>query len=145
MDFREWFLLAESLLDKYADLIQRFLQQVGDLVNLDDPMYANCGEVSARLAKFLIKHGIPAKVLCAYTYTGELGDDANPTYSACPRNSDGSCGFYHMVTQVPDAIIDLTGRQFGRQYRGPRVLTLQDFMQHWKTNQEVPDYFWPAD
>lgn len=145
MNFKEWIIINESLIDKWSADIQEFLQQAGDLVRLDDPMSANCGEVAARLAKFLVKKGRQAKVICAYTYTGDLGDDANPTYRECPRNQDGCYGFYHMVTQVDDAVIDLTGRQFGKQYRGPRVLTLQDFMRHWKTSQEVPSYFWPTD
>jgi hypothetical protein len=139
MQFQNW-LILETLLDKYTPHIQEFMQENPDLVRLSDPKSANCGEVATKLARFLIARNIPAEVLCGYGFTGELGEDPNPYYAECPLNAQ--CGFYHIVVKTNDAVIDLTGRQFGKSFRGPRVVPLEDFLKTWNKTQEMPSYLW---
>src|SRR3989344_2974786 len=107
MRFYEWYHLTESLMDKYSPYIDEFISKYAGLVMLHDPRSANCGEVSAKLIRFLEGKGIHAELICALGWKGEFGDDPHPDYFVCPVNQ--RCGFYHYAVKTEDGtIIDLT-------------------------------------
>lgn len=130
MTFRD-FILYESLHDnlvaKYKSYIDEFIE-LNPNPELETPYCNNCGIVSGDLRNFLRSKGLKANMINANGFKGKFGDDHHPQYKDQQPDREY---MYHLVVELPDAIIDLTGRQFGKQYGGARILTLDDFSQEW--------------
>ena len=100
-----------------------------------------CDSVAKDLAKHLNEKGIKAKVIGAEGFKGDLPKDAHPEWIKFLEKDPKDKKFlWHSVVMTDDAIIDLTGSQYGKQYAGVRILTHEQFAKEWDSFKTHPAY-----
>jgi hypothetical protein len=102
----------------YADV------KYGDLLHSCDLSKGNCVDVTEELYKFLKGKGYDdLTVVTLYEPKFDL--------SSAHSEYETDKNILHEVLQVGEVFVDLTGSQFGMQFSGVRILSMEDIKKEW--------------
>jgi hypothetical protein len=130
--------LTQELQNTYATLIQEFINENKNIMYdkvITDQQWAvgACGTVSRDLVKFFIRKGIEAKVLGCTGFIPELPEDAHTDWLSF--KGEGQKYLWHAVVETDNAIIDLTGGQYGKVFSGVQIKPKEEYLQNWESNK----------
>ena len=130
--------LSQEITDKYMSMIKEFINEnknhMYDKV-ITDPQWAKgaCGSVSRDLVEFFIRNNINAQVLGCTGLKSEMPEDAHEDWQKF-RGEDQKY-LWHAVLETDDAIIDLTGGQYGKVFSGIQIKPKDEYLQNWDSNK----------
>ncbi len=119
-------------------LIQEFINENKNIMYdkvLTDQKWATgvCATVSRDLVKFFIRKGIESTVLGCTGFVPELPDDASPDWLVF--KGEDQIYLWHAVVETEDAIIDLTGGQYGKAFSGIQIKPKKEYLENWERNE----------
>ena len=136
-----WYKIAElsqEIQNKYMGLIKLFINKNKNLMYdkvITDQQWAlgACGTVSRDLVKFLIRQNITAHVLGCTGFVPDLPEDAHPDWQQ--YSGEDQKYLWHAVVETDDAIIDLTGGQYGKIFSGIQIKPKEEYLKNWQSNK----------
>jgi SPP1 gp7 family putative phage head morphogenesis protein len=134
-----------ELTKKYLPILSKFLDETyisyepSDVLTKCDVSKGKCDTVAGELASYLQYKGIKARVIGATGLKPPLPEDAHPDWKAFLGGDRNNQKYlWHAVVQTEDAIIDLTGSQYGAKFAGIRVLKSSAFKKEWRSFKTHP-------
>jgi hypothetical protein len=129
--------LSSEIIQKYESLISEFINES------ESPMYKKvltdqswavgaCGTVSRDLVEFFTGKGINAEVLGCTGFISDLPEDAHEQWQKF-KGEDRKY-LWHAVVKTEDAIIDLTGGQYGEVFSGVQIKPIEEYLKNWQEN-----------
>jgi hypothetical protein len=133
------------LIGKYLPILSKFLDdykispESSDVLTKCDVSKGRCDTVAGELASYLQNQGVKARVVGATGLNPNLPGDAHPEWKSFVKGDKINQKFlWHAVVQTDDAIIDLTGSQYGAKFAGIRVMTPSSFKKEWTSFKTHP-------
>lgn len=135
--------LAPEIVEKYRTYIKEFLslpqvKEWGYEKVLTDQEWSHgaCGGVSKDLAEFLRGKGENAIVLGCTGLIPDLPEDAHIDWKNFVGDSRENQEYlWHAVVETGDAIIDLTGGQYGKVFSGIQIKPKEEFLSNWRSHK----------
>ena len=132
--------LAQEVIDKYNTLIKEFLslpqtKEWGYEQMLTDQNKAvgACGSVSKDLSDFFRQKRIAAHVVGCTGFIPNLPEDAHPEWrNFVSDDYENQKYLWHAVVETDDAVIDLTGGQYGKVFSGVQIKPKQEYLNDWR-------------
>lgn len=127
------------LADKYAPMLKQFIAQHDLAVKSRDATKGQCESIARDLLTFLRANKVGARLLGATGMKRDLPKDAHPEWRAFIGDDPTNKRFlWHVVVQTADAIIDLSGAQYGKAFAGVRVMRPGQFAKEWQSFRTHP-------
>ncbi len=130
--------LEQELYNKYLELAKEFIKENEKYMHhklLTDANWAAgaCGMISVEFIDFLAKKSIGGKTLSCSGLKPELPQDAAKQWQNF--RGEGQEYLWHCVVETEDAIIDLTGGQYGKIFSGIQVKAKEEYLQNWDSSE----------
>jgi hypothetical protein len=135
--------LSDEIYNKYSALITKFLslpssKQWGyDKAPTDkERAVGACGTVSKDLAEFLTREGSESHLLGCTGFVPDLPDDAHEEWKGFIEGDRKKQQFlWHAVVETEDAILDLTGGQYGEIFSGIQIKPKEEYLKNWESSK----------
>jgi hypothetical protein len=107
----------EDLRSKYLPLVQKFIDLNPEIIPMLEDKKSSAGKcysVSGRLVAFLNQNNIPAQIISSRGFKEILEDAEENIMDFIHPDQKNKVYLCHAAVKTQDAIIDLTGSQFGK-------------------------------